>query len=136
MNDAAILPRALQNLIRNAIKYSGEQRWIGIQALAQPGAHGGEVSITVRDSGLGIPRADLPHIFEPFYRAHEVVAAQIHGSGLGLSVVRQIIEAHGGRIAVQSQPGKGSAFTLDLPCVPKESRQPNMEGRRPTTEHG
>lgn len=134
--DAAEISRALQNLIRNAIKYGGEQRWIGIQALAQPDAHGGEVSITVRDSGLGIPRADLPHIFEPFYRAHEVVAAQIHGSGLGLSVVRQIIEAHGGRITVQSQPGKGSAFTLYLPCVPKESRQPSVEGRRPTTEHG
>nr|MDQ2998307.1 HAMP domain-containing histidine kinase [Chloroflexota bacterium] len=117
--DAAEISRALQNLIRNAIKYGGEQRWIGIQALAQPGAHGGEVSITVRDSGLGIPRADLPHIFEPFYRAHEVVAAQIHGSGLGLSVVRQIIEAHGGRITVQSQPGKGSAFTLYLPCAAK-----------------
>jgi signal transduction histidine kinase len=134
--DAAEISRALQNLIRNAIKYGGEQRWIGIQALAQPGAHGAEVSITVRDSGLGIPHADLPHIFEPFYRAHEVVAAQIHGSGLGLSVVRQIIEAHGGRITVQSQPGKGSAFTLYLPCAAKESRQPNAEGRRPTTELG
>jgi signal transduction histidine kinase len=118
--DAAEISRALQNLIRNAIKYGGEQRWIGIQALAQPGAGGGEVSITVRDSGLGIPRADLPHIFEPFYRAHEVVAAQIHGSGLGLSVVRQIVEAHGGRITVQSQPGQGSAFTLYLPCAAKD----------------
>lgn len=127
--DAAEISRALQNLIRNAIKYGGEQRWIGIQALAQPGAHGGEVSITVRDSGLGIPRADLPHIFEPFYRAHEVVAAQIHGSGLGLSVVRQIVEAHGGRITVQSQLGKGSAFTLYLPCAAKESRQSSREGR-------
>jgi signal transduction histidine kinase len=118
--DAAEISRALQNLIRNAIKYGGEQRWIGIQALAQPGVGGGEVSITVRDSGLGIPRADLPHIFEPFYRAHEVVAAQIHGSGLGLSVVHQIVEAHGGRITVQSQPGKGSAFTLYLPCAAKD----------------
>jgi two-component system, OmpR family, phosphate regulon sensor histidine kinase PhoR len=134
--DAAEISRALQNLIRNAIKYGGDQRWIGIQALAQPGAGGGEVSITVRDSGLGIPRADLPHIFEPFYRAHEVVAAQIHGSGLGLSVVRQIVEAHGGRITVQSQPGKGSAFTLYLPCAAKEDRKPTMEGRRPTTELG
>jgi signal transduction histidine kinase len=134
--DAAEISRALQNLIRNAIKYGGDQRWIGIQALAQPGASGGEVSITVRDSGLGIPRADLPHIFEPFYRAHEVVAAQIHGSGLGLSVVRQIVEAHGGRITVQSQPGKGSAFTLYLPCAAKEDRKPAMEGRRPTTELG
>jgi signal transduction histidine kinase len=134
--DAAEISRALQNLIRNAIKYGGDQRWIGIQALAQPGARGGELSITVRDSGIGIPRADLPHIFEPFYRAHEVVAAQIHGSGLGLSVVRQIVEAHGGRITVQSQPGKGSAFTLYLPCVARDSRQTIIDGRQPTTEHG
>jgi signal transduction histidine kinase len=134
--DAAEISRALQNLIRNAIKYGGEQRWIGIQALAQPGAHGGEISITVRDSGIGIPRADLPHIFEPFYRAHEVVAAQIHGSGLGLSVVRQIVETHGGRITVQSQPGKGSAFTLYLPCVARDSRQATVDGRQPTAEHG
>jgi signal transduction histidine kinase len=133
--DAAEISRALQNLIRNAIKYGGEERWIGIQALAQPGARG-EVSITVRDSGIGIPPADLPHIFEPFYRAHEVVAAQIHGSGLGLSVVRQIVEAHGGRITVQSQPGKGSAFTLYLPCAANDGRQPLVEGRRPTAEHG
>jgi signal transduction histidine kinase len=133
--DAAEIARVLQNLIDNAIKYGGDQHWIGIQALEQPGGHG-EVSITVRDSGMGIPPADLPHIFEPFYRAHEVVAAQIHGSGLGLSVVRQIVEAHGGRITVQSQPGKGSAFTLYLPCATNDGRQPTAEGRRPTAEHG
>jgi signal transduction histidine kinase len=132
--DAAEIARVLQNLIHNAIKYGGEQHWIGIQA--QAGARGGEVAITVCDSGIGIPPADLPHIFEPFYRAHEVVAAQIHGSGLGLSVVRQVVEAHGGRITVQSQPGKGSAFTLYLPCATKDGRPPTVEGRRPTAERG
>jgi len=134
--DAPEISRALQNLIHNAIKYGGDQRWIGIQAQAESSVRGGEVSIAVRDSGLGIPPADLPHIFEPFYRAHEVVAAQIHGSGLGLSVVRQIIEAHGGRITVQSQPGKGSSFTLYLPYAANDGRQPTVEGRRPTAEHG
>ncbi len=134
--DAAEISRALQNLIRNAIKYGGDQHWIGIQVQAHSGARGGEVSIAVRDCGIGIPPADLPHIFEPFYRAHEVVAAQIYGSGLGLSVVRQIVEAHGGRITVESHPGKGSAFTLFLPCATNDGRQPTVEGRRPTPEHG
>jgi signal transduction histidine kinase len=134
--DAAEISRALQNLIRNAIKYGGDKRWIGLKVRLQSGARGAEVSICVRDSGLGIPPGDLPHIFEPFYRAHEVVAAQIHGSGLGLSVVRQIVEAHGGRITVQSEPSKGSAFTLYLPCATNEGRQPTVEGRRPTVEHG
>ncbi|HJZ47592.1 MAG TPA: HAMP domain-containing sensor histidine kinase, partial [Roseiflexaceae bacterium] len=130
--DAAEISRALQNLIRNAIKYGGGQQWIGLQAQAQSGPRGGEVSISVRDNGLGIPPADLPHIFEPFYRAHEAVAAQIHGSGLGLSVVRQIVEAHGGRITVESELGKGSAFTIYLPCATNDGRQPTIEGRRPT----
>jgi signal transduction histidine kinase len=134
--DAAELSRALQNLIRNAIKYGGDQRWIGLQAQALSSARGGEVSISVRDSGLGIPPADLPHIFEPFYRAHEVVVAQIHGSGLGLSVVRQIVEAHGGRITVQSEPGKGSVFTVYLPCATNDGHQPIVESRRPTVEAG
>lgn len=134
--DAAEISRALQNLIRNAIKYGGGQQWIGLQAQAQSGPRGGEVSISVRDNGLGIPPADLPHIFEPFYRAHEAVAAQIHGSGLGLSVVRQIVEAHGGRITVESELGKGSAFTIYLPCATNDGRQPTIEGRRPTVEHG
>lgn len=134
--DAAEISRALQNLIRNAIKYGGDQRWIGLQAQLQSSARGPEVALSVCDSGLGIPPADLPHIFEPFYRAREVVAAQIHGSGLGLSVVRQIVEAHGGRIAVQSELGKGSSFTLYLPCATSDGRQPTVEGRLPRVEHG
>jgi len=126
----------LQHLIHNAIKYGGDQRWIAIQAKSHSGARSGDASAAVRDSGLGIPPADLPHIFEPFYRAREVVAAQIHGSGLGLSVVRQIVEDHGGRITVESQPGRGSSFTLYLPCATNDGRQPTAEGRRPTVEPG
>jgi len=59
----------------------------------------------------------LPHIFEPFYRGREVVAAQVHGNGLGLSLVKNIVEAHGGTIAVSSVPGEGSSFTLSLPAA-------------------
>jgi signal transduction histidine kinase len=134
--DTGEISRALQNLIRNAIKYGGDQRWIGIQAQAQTSARGNEVYISVRDTGIGIAPTDLPHIFEPFYRGRDVVAAQIHGSGLGLSLVRQVVEAHGGRMSVQSEPGKGSAFTMYLPCASGEGRQTTTDGRRPTVEHG
>jgi signal transduction histidine kinase len=126
--DATEITRALQNLIRNAIKYGGERRWIGVQAQVQSGPRGPEVYITVRDTGMGIAPEDLPHIFEPFYRAHDAVVAQIYGTGLGLSVVRQIVEAHGGRIAVQSTPGNGSAFTIYLPCELDDGRRSAVEG--------
>ena len=124
MADPTEMARALQNLLRNAIKYGGKRRWIGLQAQAQTGPRGPEVYITVRDTGMGISAEDLPYIFEPFYRSREAVAAQIHGSGLGLSVVRQTVEAHGGRIVVQSTPGNGSAFTIYLPCAVNDGRQP------------
>ncbi|MBK9712627.1 MAG: HAMP domain-containing histidine kinase [Kouleothrix sp.] len=130
--DPTEMVRALQNLIRNAIKYGGEDRWIGLHAQAQAGERGREVYISVRDAGMGIAPEDLPHIFEPFYRSHDAIAAQIHGSGLGLSMVRQIVEAHGGRIVVQSTLGRGSAFTIYLPCATGNERQPAL-GRRAAT---
>lgn len=126
--DPAEMTRAIQNLIRNAIKYGGEQRWVSIQARSELGARGPEVAICVRDAGMGIASEDLPHIFEPFYRSREAVAAQIHGSGLGLSLVRHIVEAHGGRITVESSIGAGSAFTVYLPCAANDGRQPTADG--------
>jgi signal transduction histidine kinase len=117
MADAAALRHALQNLLSNALKYGGEGRWVKLAAQAQTGEQGTEVSITVEDRGLGIPPSDLPHIFEPFYRGREVVAAQIRGNGLGLSLVKHIVEAHRGRVSVTSAPGRGSAFTVHLPAA-------------------
>jgi signal transduction histidine kinase len=73
--------------------------------------------IIVEDRGLGIGSTDIGHIFEPFYRGHQVVAAQIKGSGVGLSLVKEIVEAHGGRINIKSTPGTGSVFTLYLPLA-------------------
>lgn len=120
--DGAALKRAMQNLIGNAIKYDGEHRWARISAQVLPGAstnQGGEVRINVEDRGLGIGSVDIAHIFEPFYRGHEAVAAQIKGSGVGLSLVKQIVEAHGGRVTVKSTPGAGSVFTIYLPIAGK-----------------
>jgi signal transduction histidine kinase len=113
--DAAALSQCLQNLITNALKYGSEQRWIGIRAAG--GSAGKEVQISVSDRGIGIGTADLPHIFEPFYRSASVRAAQIHGTGLGLPLSQSIAEAMNGRLTVTSVVGRGSTFTLYMPCV-------------------
>jgi signal transduction histidine kinase len=113
----------VQNLITNALKYGSEQRWIGIQArLTEHGLRGKEIQISISDRGIGIDSADLPHIFEPFYRSPLVAAAQIHGTGLGLPLARSIAEAMKGELTVRSVPGHGSTFTLHLPCVEQPIR--------------
>jgi signal transduction histidine kinase len=116
--DETALRRAVQNLISNAIKYDGASRWARITAQVCPGKRGNEVLIAVEDRGLGISSADVAHVFEPFYRGHHAIDAQIKGSGVGLSLVKQIVEAHGGRVTVKSTPGVGSVFTLHLPIAP------------------
>ncbi len=115
--DSAALTRAIQNLLTNAMKYGGQSRWIGLSAQAKDAPHETEVRITIEDKGQGISPGDLPHIFEPFRRGREVVAAQIYGSGLGLSLVKRIVEAHNGKISVESAHGHGSSFTLHLPAT-------------------
>lgn len=116
--DRGALQRALQNLLSNAIKYNGESRWIALRARVATVADGTEeMLLTVEDRGRGIAPADLPHIFEPFYRGSDIVAAQIQGSGLGLNLVQHIVAAHGGRVSVESTLGQGSTFTLHLPIA-------------------
>ncbi len=114
VGDRAALRSAIQNLISNAIKYGGSDRWVRISAA--PAKHQA-TRITVADHGLGISAEDRKYIFEPFYRGREAVSRQIQGSGLGLHLVRRIAEAHGGTVTVQSEPGYGSAFTIELPSV-------------------
>ena len=117
--DPVALSKSLQNLLVNAVKYSGESRWIGINAsLARSSDRGHkEVRISVRDRGMGIDHSEMAHIFEPFYRSPRVSAAQIHGTGLGLPLAKNIVEAMGGRISVDSELGVGSVFTLHLPVA-------------------
>lgn len=124
--DPAALRRALQNLIGNAMKYGGDDGWVGVAARARQTEGGAELQISVRDNGPGIDPADLPHIFEPFYRGRPAGASQAHGSGLGLSLVRHAVEAHGGRVSVESRPGAGACFTIHLPLPPEPARPPQL----------
>ena len=118
MGDARLLSRCLQNLISNAVKYSGGIRRIEVSANCEElETFKKEVLISIKDQGIGVSDSELGQIFEPFYRSPSVVAAQIHGTGLGLAVTKQLIEAMGGRITVISEPGMGSVFTLHLPVA-------------------
>lgn len=119
MGDLRALTHCLQNLITNAVKYSGGNRWVGVRALTSPEGKNGEVQIVIEDKGLGIEPKELHRIFEPFYRSPQVTSAQIRGTGLGLALARSIAEAMGGKLTVSSEPGRGSAFTLHLPIAQK-----------------
>lgn len=116
--DFSALVRSLQNLITNAVKYGGENRWLRISAAAVKGAgRVEEVKLTVEDKGIGIGKDEIKHIFEPFYRSPAVSESGIHGTGLGLPLARTIVEAMGGRLTASSELGKGSAFTIHLPVA-------------------
>ncbi len=117
MADRSALGRAIQNLLSNALKFSGEQRRIKVRAQTSDGKRRKEVLITVEDHGIGIEPDELKNIFEPFRRGKAVLSSSIHGSGLGLSLVKHIVEGHRGRVSVRSIPGKCSAFTLHLPAI-------------------
>ncbi len=127
--DAPALRSCLANLIANAVKYGGANPWVGVTASTAPGRKGPEVRVAVTDKGLGISSADLPHIFEPFFRGAEAQSRQIHGNGLGLSIVKGIVDAHGGRVTVKSAPGAGSTFVLHLPAYRGEGA-PIAKGTR------
>jgi signal transduction histidine kinase len=117
LGDAAALRSVIQNLFMNAVKYGGSDRWVGIRAEHVREGRAERVRITVSDHGPGIPDNELPHIFDPFYRGDQALSKQIHGNGLGLSLVKKIVTAHGGHVSVATKPGAGSAFTIELPAT-------------------
>ena len=108
--DREALSCAVVNLLDNAVKYSPHSKTVWLEAEWDNGG----VLVRVRDRGWGIDPQDLPHIFDKFYRGRGDVAAETRGAGLGLSLVRHIVEAHAGRVEVDSRPGEGSVFTLRL----------------------
>ena len=124
IGDSSALVQCLQNLVGNAVKYGGNHPRIAIRAMVDKRHdHEDEVRISVEDSGIGIDRGEIPHIFDPFYRSPVVTAAQIHGTGLGLPLAKNIAEAMGGRLTVVSKLGVGSVFTLHLP-IRKKTNNP------------
>jgi len=109
--DREAIARALVNLVNNALKYSSDEKFLGVKLYRDHSV----VKLEVADHGIGITRRDQSKIFEKFYRAGDPLVHNTKGSGLGLSLVRHITQAHGGDIAVESTPGKGSRFILSLP---------------------
>jgi two-component system phosphate regulon sensor histidine kinase PhoR len=114
--DADAVEQAVLNLVSNAAKYAGDSRRIDVRLT---GARN-EVMLAVRDYGTGIAEQYHSRLFDRFYRAPTADNDTIQGTGLGLTLVAHFAEGHGGRLSIQSAPGKGSTFTLHLPCTPKE----------------
>jgi two-component system phosphate regulon sensor histidine kinase PhoR len=111
--DASLLHDVLQNLLDNAVQYTPPGGSVVVEAAAGP--H--EATITVSDSGIGIPLADQERIFERFYRVDDARSREAGGTGLGLSIAKHIVEAHGGRLWVESAVGEGSKFSFSIPLA-------------------
>jgi signal transduction histidine kinase len=121
--DSAALRHALQNLINNAVKYgSGGAKWIGIFAREVPDGKGRAIEIQVADHGPGIPPEEQKHVFDAFFRGEKAVRDQVHGTGLGLNLVKKIVEAHGGTVSVHSEPGSGTTFNIRIPAGAVETQ--------------
>jgi signal transduction histidine kinase len=119
--DELAMKHAIQNLIDNAVKYGTEgSNWIGLSATKVVDADGEAVEIRVADRGPGIPAEEQGRIFDPFFRGKRAVQDQVHGTGLGLNLVKKIVEAHGGTVRVHSESMKGTEFVVRIPAAPPE----------------
>jgi len=132
--DRTQIERLISNLLSNAIKYTaaGGRVRVSVGMAESPGF----AQIVVEDSGVGIPAENLPHIFDRFYRVRNADTNVVPGLGLGLSFVAWIVEVHGGRIDVASNPGEGSRFTVLLPLAEQASEPSGMERSPVTMEEG
>ncbi len=113
VGDPERLATAVDNLLQNAVKFSAGPPEIEVTGDRQDG----HVRLVVKDHGIGIPAAARPRLFEKFYRVNDPELNNVVGTGIGLYLVRQVVEGHGGRVEVASQPGEGSAFEIDLPVA-------------------
>jgi PAS domain S-box-containing protein len=130
MGNARRLGQVLSNLISNAIKYTPEEGRVTIEGSF---SHG-EIVVHVHDTGIGIPLADQPRIFDKFYRVERPETTHIKGTGLGLAITRSIVEKHGGHIWVESELNAGSTFTFTLPIITEEIEAevpPQTDARQP-----
>lgn len=117
--DQTLLHQAVYNLVENALKYAPEGGVVTIQLQCTSTS----LTFAIRDTGIGIPKSDLPRLFEKFYRGTNREALAKRGTGLGLAIVKSIAERHGGKVWVESELGKGSIFHLQIPLVqPKDTQ--------------
>ncbi len=128
--DAQALESVIKNLLQNALKYAADGRWISLTAESVGPQKNREVQIIIADRGPGIEAADVPHIFDPFYRSSKVLASTTSGSGLGLSLVKRHLEAHRGTVTVQTSREHGTAFTLHLPTLDPSANSDTSESPR------
>jgi len=123
--DRRRLTEVLQNLLDNAIQYTPAGGEITVSAARKDG----EVIFTVADTGIGIPQAEQPRIFERFYRVDVARSREVGGTGLGLSIAKHLVEVHGGRIWVESEVGRGSQFHFSVPVFDAERAALRGAGR-------
>lgn len=116
--DADAITQALLNLLDNAVKYSGSSKSIKVRLAREEGS----IAISVADRGVGIPGDEHERIFERFHRVGTGLVHDVKGSGLGLAIVKHVVEAHGGYVNLQSEPGRGSTFTVRLPMKAEPER--------------
>jgi signal transduction histidine kinase len=126
MLDREAIGQVLVNLLSNAAKYGGDAQWVGVTVSVGQRA----VELLVADRGIGIAREDLPRLFEHFFRSSDPEVRRRKGTGIGLTIVRYIVQAHGGSIAVDSEPGRGTTFTVTLPR-PEESIEGGPDAANP-----
>jgi signal transduction histidine kinase len=130
--DSNAIAQALINLLDNAVKYSGESKEISVRL----GQENGFVTIAVSDRGIGIEREDCGKVFEKFYRVGNCLVHDVKGSGLGLSIVKHVVEAHHGRVKVESEPGIGSTFIIHLPALGSLRKDVKKAGDGAIIDHG
>jgi signal transduction histidine kinase len=127
MVDREAMEQAVLNLLDNAVRYSNQVKRVDVSVSAR----GGEIAIEVADHGIGIPRSEHQRVFEKFYRVSTGLVHDTKGSGLGLAIVKHIVEAHCGRVTIESEQGKGSRFTILLPIIRSETTEPMTERLNP-----
>jgi signal transduction histidine kinase/HAMP domain-containing protein len=130
VGDRDRLAQVLDNLLSNALKFTPPGGRVAVRLVRE----GSQARLEVADTGVGIPAEDQPHLFDRFYRARNATGRSVPGLGLGLTIVRTIVEGHGGTVSVRSDPGEGASFTVRLPAVGSgsRSRARSRADRRPT----
>jgi len=120
--DPERMRQVLDNLVGNAIRYTPEGGKVVVSAGKEEAEGRSWATVTVADTGMGIPEEELPHIFERFFRGEKPRMMQISGTGLGLAIAREIVELHGGHMTVESKVDAGTTFTIWLPLTGDSQR--------------